>query len=316
MFHPAPELEDEDVAQLVHTMRDRIVRLLRRRDLWPRASEECALDEREPAALLPFLAAASIQGRIALGPDAGRRIERLGHGPSDAPCFEPGELCAAIDGFSLHAQVHVEAGDRERLEHLCRYVCRPALASERLSLDERGRVLLELRHPWRDGTTHIVFESLVFLERLAALVPRPREHQLTYHGVLAPASSWRDLVVPVAAAERSGGAVASDLRSDSDHPATSVPESTVGDTIDDTSAPLPAPCASSSSSSRYSWTDLLRRVFGIDVLRCPACGSRRRLIALITDPGVVRRILRHLELPSEPPPVAAARPPPQMALEF
>ncbi len=91
---------------------------------------------------------------------------------------------------------------------------------------------------------------------------------------------------------------------------------TVGDTIDETSAPLPAPCASSSSSSRYSWTDLLRRVFGIDVLRCPACGSRRRLIALITDPGVVRRILRHLELPSEPPPVAAARPPPQMALEF
>ena len=67
-----------------------------------------------------------------------------------------------------------------------RYICRPTLSSERLSLDERGRDLLELRRPWRDGTTHLVFEPLVFLERLAALVPHPREHLLTYHGWRQP----------------------------------------------------------------------------------------------------------------------------------
>ncbi len=170
------------------------------------SSRSVNLIPRAPAKKPRILARITWRFGRAGAPTASRSTIALGHGPSDAPCFEPGELCAAIDGFSLHAQVHVEAGDRERLEHLCRYVCRPALASERLSLDERGRVLLELRHPWRDATTHIVFEPLVFLERLAALVPRPREHQLTYHGVLAPASSWRDLVVPVAAAERSGGA--------------------------------------------------------------------------------------------------------------
>ena len=49
--------------------------------------------------------------------------------------------------------------------------------------------------------THVVFEPLVLLERLAALVPLPREHLLTSHGVLAPASSWCDLVVPAAARE-------------------------------------------------------------------------------------------------------------------
>ncbi len=49
--------------------------------------------------------------------------------------------------------------------------------------------------------THLVFEPLVLLERLAALVPHPREHLLTYHGVLAPASPWRGLVVPAAARE-------------------------------------------------------------------------------------------------------------------
>ena len=57
-------------------------------------------------------------------------------------------------------------------------------------------------------------------------------------------------------------------------------------------------------------------MFEIDVLHCDHCGGRRKLIALITEPRVVRRILRHLELPHEPPPVAPARPPPQMAFAF
>jgi hypothetical protein len=60
----------------------------------------------------------------------------------------------------------------------------------------------------------------------------------------------------------------------------------------------------------------MKPVFEIDVLHCPHCGGRRRLIALITEPLVVRRILRHLDLPCEPPPIAPARPPPQMVLGF
>ncbi|MBJ03047.1 MAG: IS91 family transposase, partial [Planctomycetes bacterium] len=54
----------------------------------------------------------------------------------------------------------------------------------------------QLRRPWRDGTTHFIFDPLTFIERLAALVPRPRRPLLTYHGVLAPAASWRDSIVP------------------------------------------------------------------------------------------------------------------------
>ncbi|MFT5051895.1 MAG: hypothetical protein ACI8QZ_003324 [Chlamydiales bacterium] len=86
----------------------------------------------------------------------------------------------------------------------------------------------------------------------------------------------------------------------------------------------PAPCPPSASvlvphspyPSRYSWSELMRRVFGIDVPHCEHCGGRRRWIALITDTLVARRILRHLGLPSEAPPLAAARAPPQMAFEF
>ena len=54
----------------------------------------------------------------------------------------------------------------------------------------------ELKRRWRDGTTHIVMTPEVLIERLLALVPRPRRHLVTYHGVLAPASGLRSRVVP------------------------------------------------------------------------------------------------------------------------
>ncbi|MBL4770401.1 MAG: hypothetical protein JKY61_04535 [Planctomycetes bacterium] len=50
--------------------------------------------------------------------------------------------------------------------------------------------------PWRDGTNAFLFDPIVFIKRLVAILPHPREHQFTYHGVFAPAASLRHLVVP------------------------------------------------------------------------------------------------------------------------
>lgn len=68
--------------------------------------------------------------------------------------------------------------------------------TERLSLARDGRVIYGLRRHWRDGTAAVSFDPLTFIERLTALVPRPRACQHTYHGVLAPAAPDRDLLVP------------------------------------------------------------------------------------------------------------------------
>jgi hypothetical protein len=51
----------------------------------------------------------------------------------------------------------------------------------------------------------------------------------------------------------------------------------------------------------------MARVFALDVLQCPRCGSRMRLLAAIEDAVVARKILDSLGLPSRPPPVAPAR---------
>ena len=64
---------------------------------------------------------------------------------------------------------------------------------------------MRLKTPWRDGTTHLKLSPLEFLQRLAALVPRPRLHLIRFHGVLAPNARLRQEVVP-SDAVRSDGA--------------------------------------------------------------------------------------------------------------
>ena len=49
---------------------------------------------------------------------------------------------------------------------------------------------------WRDGTTHIRMSPLEFMQRLAALVPRPRPYLIRFHGVLAPNARLRAAIVP------------------------------------------------------------------------------------------------------------------------
>jgi hypothetical protein len=80
-------------------------------------------------------------------------------------------LCADNNGLTLHAAVRCAANDRQALEQLCRYITRPALANERAQTNAAGQVVLKLKTPWRDGTTHLVMSPLEFMQLLAALVP-------------------------------------------------------------------------------------------------------------------------------------------------
>jgi hypothetical protein len=287
-FQRAEPLTDQDVVQITTRLQRRILRYLVRCGRLVRAEhDEEELQPDEP--LLAELYAASVQGRAVLAEKAGSAVERLGHRREARPLFLPGELCCDIAGFSLHAKVAIEAHDRNGLERLCRYLARPPIAAERLSLAPDGRVIYALRRHWKDGTRAFVFDPLDFIARLAALVPRPRTHLLTYHGVLAPAAEWRDWIVP--AEPRSG-------RSD----------------------PAPALAAQAlrptHAKTRATWAELLKRVFEIDVLTCPWCGGRRKLIALLTDGQVVRRILEHLGLPTATPALAPARAPPEPMLAW
>ena len=132
--------------------------------------------------------------RIAVGPYAGRKVFTLQTLPD---CNEPFvDHVGKVAGFSLHAGVAARAHERKKLERLCRYIARPAVSEKRLSLLHNGKVRYELKTPYRDGTTHVIFEPLDFIVRLVALVPKPRVNLTQFHGVFAPNSAHRARVTP------------------------------------------------------------------------------------------------------------------------
>jgi hypothetical protein len=179
-------------------------------------------------------------------------------------------MASRSGGFSLHAATVVPKGERGQLEKLCRYISRPAICLKRLEVQSDGRIAWYLRRAWRDGTKAFVMAPRVFLARLAALVPHPREHQLTYHGVLAPASPLRDLVVPRQVVQEEGGCSA-------------------------------RPGHEPQRGAWIPWAELLKRVFGEDVLACPHCHGRRHMISVIIDPEVIRKVLDSMTRSREPP---------------
>ena len=73
---------------------------------------------------------------------------------------------------------------------------RPAIAEQRLSLASNGSVVVALKTPYDDGTSHVVLSPMEFMGHLIALVPKPRVNLTRFHGVFSPNSKLREFVVP------------------------------------------------------------------------------------------------------------------------
>ena len=288
--HPTPPPTDAEVARLLTTIRARILRRLRRHGLGPDAEGSGPDPVAEESPVLAGLSSASVQGRVALGPRAGARSLALGRDPEAEWVTSGGPRHADVEGFDLHANVAVRGEDHERREQLCRYLLRPAVAHDRLRLTEDGCIVLELKRPWQDGTSHLVFEPLDLLARLAALTPRPRINLILYHGVLAPNSRVRAAVVTF-------GTPAAVTRA----------APTATDVSRGTSIPGERATAEPDAARRgWTWAQLMRRAFDLDAQACPNCGGRLQLIATIVDPRTIRALLLSLGVRAE---VAERAPP-------
>ena len=288
-FRSVAAPSEEQLQALLTRLVTRIVRRLTT-DGWLSRDTDPPSLELEPRDVIDELAAASIRYRIAAGPGAGQRTLTL-RSPSLARPATPKPLTADVQGVSLNAAVACTAAQRNKLERLARYVARPAIALERLAVDGAGRVVLQLTHPYRDGTTHMIFTPEDWLARLAALVPRPRAHLTRYHGVFAPNCGLRKQVVPSPAGKG--------VRKR--HPR-KWPRCKSGEP----SAPASAPPLNDDGlpMAPMTWAERLRRVFQIDITTCPECGGRLRWIADVTEPTVIRKILSHIQ--SRGPPAGRA----------
>jgi hypothetical protein len=171
----------------------------------------------------------------------------------------------------VHAGQRISAHDRGALERLCRYLLRPPISYERVSLTPAGQVRLRLQRAWHDGTSHLELSPHDFIARLVPLVPPPRTHRVRYHGVLSSASALRSRVIAKAQAEAINEPEQGDLF-----------VGHLADTADRKHTP-----------SRTPWRELIRRGFGVDPACCPKCAGLMRVIERVTQPERIAELLRH-----------------------
>jgi hypothetical protein len=228
-------------------------------------------------------------------------------------------------GFSIDSSVRITLIDHDMpryfrsLEHLLRYRARPPFALERLSVIRgpdrqitRVRYVLP-RHKaangvgpgrgcksTRPGGSRVVdLTPFVFLDRLADLVPPPRKHRHRYHGVFAPKHRLRKAVTA-----RAIGNIGQRRDAATDG------HGGDGHATEGCCDANPSHKPRSHDTPRIAWARLMARMGEEFPLQCPNCGGDIRVIAFITEPGPIRKILTHLGEPLEPPPLAPARGPP------
>ncbi len=170
---------------------------------------------------------------------------------------------------------------RDRLERLCRYVTQPPLALDRLAIEANGRVIYELKHP--SETALPTSSSSPWNFWLSWLLWYPDHGPISpatmvfWHPMPSTANSW---CPHPTGAQRKNASTGSKL--DQSPPSIPIEKPTIP------VAPL-------------SWAERLKRVFKIDIELCPRCGGKLRVIAAITQPDAIQKILDHVHQQQAPP---------------
>ena len=287
-FHFLTPPSLSELNNLLKTIAQRIIKLLEKRGLIIKDEgvEDKFLDLKanEP---MDHIHSSSITYRIALGKYKGRKALSLKSIPNNAKQKQEKEhpFLSRYFGFSLHAGISCKSHERKKREHICRYISRPSLSEERLSVNANGQVIYKLKTPYQNGTTHIVLSPLDFLSRLSSLVPRPRVHLTRFHGVFAPHFKYRSLIIPKPTSKKSSSAEKAEKKE-------------------------------TKNSYSMSWAKRLKRVFGIDIQICSRCGGKVKIISAIEETHVIQRILIHLGEDYRIPKLYPARGPPETDNDF
>jgi hypothetical protein len=265
-------LRTSEVGEVLERLVRRMERHLRRSGLLRAFEDEAEADgEGDPEG---NLAASAVYGQ---SPPAGPQwVSRLAPLEPRALAFDK-PLCASLDGFTLHAATRAGALDPSGREALLHYVLRPPVAQERVEQRPDGLVRITLKRAYSDGTIAVDMDPLSLLCRLATSVPPPRFHTVKYAGVLAPASPWRSRLAPASAE--------------------------AADADDKPGRPAHA-------GAYRPWAELLARTFAVDVLACPKCQGRMKLLGLVKNPAIISRTLATVGEATEVPRRSPGRGPP------
>lgn len=191
-------------------------------------------------------------------------------------------------GFSVDNSVRIAKGDKAGMQRLVQYIARcPFSLTRMVSITKDGKILYRASHaqcipfPLSGDTTlmkgmprnYELYDPLDFLAEVTQHIPNKGEHQVRYYGFYSNKKRGQHLKKMAK------------------------PAPVPGDTEPDT--PYRRKC-------RITWAALIKAVFEVDPLKCPACGGNMKVVSFIEEDTVIEKILRHCNLWKE----EAARPPP------
>ena len=265
-FEPAPPLKQHVVQQVFEDVLKRIDRQIAK---LPDPIEEPGKFMKDLNPALSALLNNAMLGRQTSGKDAGKpqKVE-FGKGPQVHNIKPHGRNCCEADGYSLHANRTVARQDREGLEKLCKYLCRPAVPADRLEMAENPvgnrSIRIKLKTVKEGGITSVLVSPQDLVIRALAQIPLPFRKAVRYHGAFGGNSKIRPDVVPDGQKKK-------------------------------TKRKKAKACGMKDESTKLTWEQALRRAFGWEVLNC-LCGGKRIVLAVVQKKVEIERFLRHLHL--------------------
>jgi hypothetical protein len=160
------------------------------------------------------------------------------------------------------------------LKTLIEYIARGPLSNERLEITEGKKVKLQLKTPYSDGTTHLLFTFSEFIEKLMVLVPPPKSLLVRWGGVFAPNSPVRKQIALKPSVKK-------------------------GFQFTEDEEPK--------VFRNHSWSKMLAKAFKIDVTICDHCNGKLKKVCAVNDRKSIHRYLHHMGTDSDPPPRTPAR---------
>jgi len=259
-FQRLPQPTQEELFRVAEKVKNKVLALIEKIGL--NEIDQTEFDQN----LLSDISKNSIGHKSTFGEREGRGLKRYGTKKIEVDPESNDPFSANVEGFSLNARVWIAGNDRKKLEHLIRYMARGPIATERLRESFPNSLVYKLKTPWRDGTREVEFSHLDFIARLVAVIPPQRFNMTRYHGVFAPNFKDRKMIVPKSSVKTPAVVTGPDER-------------------------VSPELAANAKRERMRWSQMLKRVFEIDVTLCPKCKGRLEQVAVIKDRVAIKSLL-------------------------
>jgi Zn finger protein HypA/HybF involved in hydrogenase expression len=176
-------------------------------------------------------------------------------------------------GFNVYCDPRIQPGDEQAMENIARYIIRASFSEERMTyIPEESKVSYQSK----DGREEKTFDALEWLAAMCSHVPNKGEQMVRYYGYYSNVSRGKRQK------ENQDGLIPYILEQEG-----------------------------STKECRKNWARLIQKIYEVDPLTCPKCSGKMKVISVIEDEEVIKKILKHLglwEIKTRPPPRANALP--------